>query len=134
MSSVTLPAFAESDVVLNASWPLASAESLTVEPPLALLGVVLGAVLGAGVLAGLGLVEELLFLLLPQPATASAAQSVTSGTASLACTFDSLVGCGAVTLRQPIPRASYAAIRYLVRAPAQARSGATGRTHRPTAA
>ena len=94
MSSVILPAFAESDVVLKASWPLASAESLTVEPPLDLLGVVLGAVLGAGVLAGLGLVEELLFLLLPQPATASAAQRATSGKASLACTFDSLVGSG----------------------------------------
>src|SRR2546429_6076028 len=92
MSNVTFPAFAESDVVLNASWPLGSAESLTVAPPLVLLGVV-GVLLGA-VVAGLGLLEELLFLLLPQPATASAAHRATSGTASLGCTVDSLVGSG----------------------------------------
>src|SRR5205807_10313053 len=71
-------------------------------------------------------VEELLFLLLPQPATASAAQRATSGIASLACTFDSLVGSGVVSVGQPIPRASYAAIKYLVRAPAHVSSGVTG--------
>src|SRR5438094_6842652 len=128
MSSVTLPAFAESDVVLNASWPLGSAESLTVAPPLVLLGVVVGVLLGA-VVAGLGLLEELLFLLLPQPATASAAHRATSGTASLACTFGSLVGSGAVTAGQPIPRASYAAIKSLVRVRTPVRTGVAGRTH-----
>src|SRR4051794_18090647 len=75
MSIVTLPDFALSELLSNLSWPLGSAESLSVPlaaPPPDVVGVLLVVAGAAGVLDELLL---LLSLLLPQPATARAATS-----------------------------------------------------------
>src|SRR2546421_710132 len=72
MSSVTVPALAVAVFLSNLSWPLGSAESLTVLPAPPPAEAVDGVLVVAGAAGVLGDVL-LLFLLPPQPATASAA-------------------------------------------------------------
>jgi hypothetical protein len=68
---VTFPDFPVSELVLNLSAPLGSAESLSVSAPPPEDGVVLVAVGVVAVLVAAGALEVvLLLLLLPQPATA----------------------------------------------------------------